>query len=67
MVGWEVSPQRFERRSRFGSEVFRLFPHREVTALLDLIPIDELVIGTLDPASWRTVDLAGKTVTLGYC
>ena len=50
-----------------GSEEFRLFPRREVTALLDLVPIDELVIGTLGPASWRTVNLAGKTVTFGYC
>jgi hypothetical protein len=49
-----------ERRAELGTEEFRLFPRREVTALVDLVEIDELVITTLGPASWRTVDLAGK-------
>jgi hypothetical protein len=31
-----------------------------VTALVDLVPINELVITPLGPASWRTVDLTGK-------
>jgi hypothetical protein len=31
-----------------------------VTALSDLVEIDELVITTLGPASWRTVDVTGK-------
>jgi hypothetical protein len=60
MVGWKVSPRRFERRSDLVSEEFRLFERREVTAPLDLVPIDELVIGTLGPASWLTIDFAGK-------
>src|SRR2546422_10627862 len=49
-----------ERRADLGSEEFRLFPRREVTALVDLVKVDELVIGTLGPALWRTIDLARK-------
>src|SRR5439155_14321731 len=50
--------QRSERRAELGREEFRLFPRREVTALVDLVEIDQLVIATLIPALWRTVDLA---------
>jgi hypothetical protein len=32
-----------------------------VTALVDLVEIDELVIATLGPAFWRTVDLGPET------
>ena len=34
-----------------------------MTALLAFVEIDQLVITALAPASWRTVDFAGKTVT----
>ena len=33
-----------------------------MTALVDLVPIDELVIIAFGPASWHTVDLAGEEV-----
>src|SRR5215213_9209062 len=52
--------QRFERRSDLGSEEFRLFERREVTALVDLVPINELVKILFGPASRRAVYLAGK-------
>jgi hypothetical protein len=52
--------ERSERGSEFGTDEFRLFPCREVTALIDLIEINEVAIGTLGPALWRTVDLARK-------
>jgi hypothetical protein len=45
--------QRSERRSDFGCEDFRPFPHCEVTALLGFVPINKLVITTFDPASSR--------------
>src|SRR5438093_7833720 len=47
-------------RINYVRDTVGLFPRREVTALLDLVPINELVITLLDPASWRTIDLAGK-------
>jgi hypothetical protein len=31
-----------------------------VTALVDLVEVDEVVISTLSPAAWRTIDLARK-------
>src|SRR5713101_3485651 len=52
--------QRSERRTELGGEEFRLLPLRKVTALIGLMEINELVITTLSPASWRTADLAGK-------
>jgi hypothetical protein len=42
------------------SKEFRLLPRREVTALIDLVPVDEVVEVLYGQATRRTVDLAGK-------
>lgn len=52
--------ERSEHRAEFGREQLRLFPRREVTALVDPMKINEVVITTLGPSFWRTVDLARK-------
>src|SRR5258708_15284415 len=51
------SAQRSEGRPDLGAEEFRLFPRREVAALVDFVEIDELVIAPFDPASrsWPTM------------
>src|SRR5215470_4038115 len=49
-----------ERGAKLGTEELRLFPRREVTALVDLVVIDELGIGPLSPAARRLILLAGK-------
>ena len=55
-----VLAQRPERRAQLLGEELRLLPRREVTALVDLVEVDELGIGALGPAPRRLVDLAGK-------
>jgi hypothetical protein len=50
--------QRPVRRTHLGGKGFWLLACREVTAFLDLVEIDELVIGTLGPTLWRSEDLA---------
>src|SRR3954470_22134808 len=52
--------ERPERRADLGAEQLRLIPRCEVAALVDLMEVDEVAIGTLYPASWRTPSLAGK-------
>src|SRR5512134_212125 len=54
------SPQRPERRADLGREELRLFPRREVTALVDLVEVDEIAISALGPALGCAIDLAGK-------
>jgi hypothetical protein len=51
------SAQRPEARPDLGAEEFRLFPRREVAALVDFVEIDGLVIAPFDPASrsWPTM------------
>jgi hypothetical protein len=52
MVGSALA-QRSERRSDLGSEGFRLFPRREVTAFTNFVKVDELAI---------TPELVGRDV-----
>src|SRR5262245_23152261 len=52
------------QRSEGGAELFReqfwLLPSREMSAFLDLVPVDELLEGLLSPAARSAVDLPGK-------
>src|SRR5688500_5432406 len=52
--------QRPEGRPDLGREQLRLLPRGEVPALVDLLPIDELLEALLAPAPWRAVNLARK-------
>src|SRR6266576_2258534 len=42
-------PQRLERRAQLGGEELRLLPRGEVSALGDLVEIDQVLIGAADP------------------
>ena len=52
--------QRAKRGSDLGAKNSRLFPGREVAAFVDLVEIDELVIGLLRPAARRLIAFARK-------
>src|SRR6266849_8406100 len=52
--------QRPERRSHLRAEELRLFPRREVTALVELVVINELGIRLLCPTPWSCIDLVWK-------
>src|SRR4029453_11996783 len=47
-----------KRRPDLLREQFRFLPGREVAALVDLVEVDEVVVGLLGPAARRAVDLA---------
>src|ERR1700753_2150415 len=49
-----------ERGAQLGREQFRFLPGGKVTALVDLVVVDEGGVGLLDPAAWRRDDLARK-------
>jgi hypothetical protein len=49
-----------ERCAHLCGEELRLFPRREVTALIDFVEVGQIAVGALGPASWRLIDLAGK-------
>src|SRR5918997_2148848 len=50
-------PQWPERGADLRCEELRLLPGGEVTALVDLVPVDEVAEGPLSPAPRRAVDL----------
>src|SRR5918911_2609566 len=50
--------QRSEARANFLREEVRLFPRREVTALVDLVVMDQLGIGPLGPTPRSLIRLA---------
>ena len=52
--------QRPEARADLFREDLRLFPGREVAALVGLVVIDEVVIGPLGPAPRGLIALAGE-------
>src|SRR6266487_743935 len=52
--------ERAERGPHFAAEDLRLFPGGEVPALVDLVEIDEVGIGLLDPAPRRLICLVGE-------
>src|ERR1043165_5816472 len=52
--------QRPERRPNFRRKDLRLFPRREVAALVDLIEVDEVFVGSLYPGARRTPEFAGE-------
>src|SRR5438309_11490472 len=52
--------QRLERRAHLRREEQRLFPRREVPALVHLVEVGELRIAALRPAPGGLVDLAGE-------
>lgn len=56
-VGGSASERRECRADLFGEEL-GLFEGREVTALVDLVPVDELAIAELGPTARRSVDFA---------
>src|SRR5262252_6684867 len=47
------------RADLFGKEL-RLFPSREMPALIDMVVVDEVGVGSLGPTARRLVLLAGK-------
>ena len=55
----------------YGTKVFvsrrrvklQLLPRGEVVTFVDLVEVDELSIGTLGPAFWCAIDLAGNALT----
>src|SRR5439155_10650062 len=55
---WCRSPDRPERGSHLRREELRLFPGREVAALVDRIEVDHVRVARLDPAARRPPDLA---------
>ncbi len=66
MSKWAISvraghlPQRAERGPNLFREELWLFPVGEVTALVELIEVEELGVGSLSPAAWRLIALAGE-------
>ena len=52
--------ERSERRPELLGEELRLFPRREVAAFVDLVVMDELVIGPLGPTPRGLILLARK-------
>ena len=52
--------QRSERRAKFLGKKLRLFPGREVAALVGLVEVDQVAIGAPGPCFWRTVDILWK-------
>src|SRR3982074_3838481 len=53
--------QRFERGSQLRAEQLRLFPGREVSALVDLVEVDQVAIGAPGPSLRASIDLRGKS------
>src|ERR1700693_4628511 len=54
------SAQRSERRSHLGHEKRGLLPRSEVAALVELVVVDQLGIGTLRPAPRGCIDFIGE-------
>jgi hypothetical protein len=54
--------ERSERRSALGAEELRLFPRREVTALVDLVEVDQVAIGAPRPCLRGSIDVLGNTL-----
>ena len=66
MPGWKAGRPQLGLRSgrnagsHLRAEQLRLFPGGEMAAFVDLVEIDELVIGPLGPTPRRLIVLAGK-------
>src|SRR5207248_5721485 len=56
----DVCSSDLERRTDLFAEELRLFPGGEVPALVDLVEVDDVWVGLLDPAARRPPDLAGE-------
>src|SRR5262245_41007183 len=52
--------ERSESGANFGSEELGLLPRREVSALVDLIEVDQVAIGAPGPCLRRSIDLPRK-------
>ena len=50
-----------ERGTELGSKELRLFPGREVTALIDLVEINEIAVGAPGPCLRGAIDLLAET------
>src|SRR5262249_25807573 len=50
-------PQGLERRTQLRREQLRLLPRREVTALVDLVEVDQVLVGTPGPCLRRSIDV----------
>src|SRR5262249_55238444 len=48
------------RRADFGRKKLRLLPRGEVAALVHLVEVDEVTVGSLYPAPRRAPELAGE-------
>src|SRR5271170_5728480 len=59
-ISLRLSAQRPQARADLFGEDLRLFPGREVAALVGLVVIDEVVIGPLGPDPRGLITLAGK-------
>src|ERR687887_96154 len=55
-----VSSQRPECSSKLFGKELGLFPGGEVTALVDLVEVDDVRVRHLDPAARRPPDLVGE-------
>src|SRR5262245_41685939 len=52
--------KRSERRSELGTEELRLFPRGEVSALVDLVEVDQVAMGVPGPCLRGSIDLLRK-------
>jgi hypothetical protein len=52
--------QRLERGAQLGTVKLRLFPGREVAALIDLVEVNEFVKSAPSPRFWCSIELARK-------
>src|SRR5215831_14740244 len=52
------SAERPERSAELGTEQLRLLPRGEVTALVDLVEVDQVAIGAAGPCLRGPIDLA---------
>src|SRR5262245_45972046 len=53
-------PQRSESGTELVREQFGLFPCREMSALVDFVEVDQVVVGTPCPCFWCPVDVLWK-------
>src|SRR4030095_1421599 len=52
--------QRLERRTQFGRKELRLLPCGEMSALVDLVKVGQVGIGTPGPCLGRSIDVLGE-------
>src|SRR5262245_29891563 len=58
--GHGAATQRPERRAELLREELRLFPGREVAALVDLVEVDQVLVGAPGPGLRGSIDVLRK-------